>query len=313
MNWMAQLLIGLAMGVLIAAAAYKAQALSFSGAVAAALSGGLVFGLGGLSWALLLLGFFISSSGLSRAFAKRKAGLSEKFSKGSRRDWAQVLANGGLGALLAVLHVLLPGQAWPWWAFAGAMAAVNADTWATELGVLSKTPPRLLTTLRPVERGESGAVSALGTLAAFSGAALIGLLAALGQALDAARLLGAASPVLPPQALALAADGQPQAAAMLLGGGQVLALTVPGGLLWLVLAVALAGLAGALFDSLLGATVQAIYWCPDCRKETERHPLHLCGAPTTHRRGWSWMDNDVVNFLASLSGALAACAAMLLL
>src|SRR5690606_2769225 len=99
--------------------------------------------------------------------------LSEKFSKGHRRDWAQVAANGGLGALLAVAHALLPGEAWPWMAFAGAMAAVNADTWATELGVLNPTPPRLVTSGKPVERGTSGAVSVGGSLAALAGAALV--------------------------------------------------------------------------------------------------------------------------------------------
>ena len=66
------------------------------------LSGGLIFGLGGIPWAVLLLAFFISSSLLSRAFAASKFVLAEKFAKGSRRDYGQVLANGGLGALLAL-------------------------------------------------------------------------------------------------------------------------------------------------------------------------------------------------------------------
>jgi uncharacterized protein (TIGR00297 family) len=132
-----------------------AGALSGSGALAAAVSGGLIFGLGGFPWAVLLLVFFISSSALSRTFASRKAVLSEKFSKGSRRDWGQVLANGGLGALLAVVHAALPAQNWVWLAFVGAMAAVNADTWATELGVLSRTAP-LNHHRKTVESGTSG-------------------------------------------------------------------------------------------------------------------------------------------------------------
>jgi len=143
------------------------------------LSGGLIFGLGGIPWAVLLLTFFISSSLLSRAFAVSKFVLAEKFAKGSRRDYGQVLANGGLGALLALLLALLPLEVWPWIAFAGAMAAVNADTWATELGVLSASPPRLITNRKVVERGTSGGITLFGNLAALAGAALIGFGAAL--------------------------------------------------------------------------------------------------------------------------------------
>lgn len=255
-----KLLIGIILGVLIALAAWRLKTLSRSGAYAAAISGGLIFGLGGLPWAVLLMTFFISSSALSRAFAKRKASLSEKFSKGSQRDWGQVLANGGLGAGLAVIHAFLPGQSWPWIAFAGAMAAVNADTWATELGVLNPSLPRMLTSWRPVERGSSGAISLLGSLAALAGAGLVALLAYL---------------FFP--AMGFAA-------------------------IWV--GATLGGAGGAFFDSLLGATVQAIYWCPNCKKETERYPRHTCGVETTQIRGWSWLDNDWVNFGASLVGAL---------
>ncbi len=257
-----QLLIGLILGVLIALAAWRLKTLSRSGAYAAAISGGLIFGLGGLPWACLLMTFFISSSALSRAFARKKAGLNEKFSKGGQRDWGQVLANGGLGAGLAVAHALLPGQNWPWIAFVGAMAAVNADTWATELGVLNPSLPRLITSGRAVERGSSGAISLLGSLAALAGAGLVALLAYL---------------------------------------------CFPGmGFAALCLGATLGGVGGSFFDSLLGATVQAIYWCPHCSKETERYPRHTCGAATSQLRGWSWLDNDWVNFGASLVGALLA-------
>ncbi|HZD55745.1 MAG TPA: DUF92 domain-containing protein [Anaerolineales bacterium] len=254
--------LGLGLGALIAYLAYRAGALQRSGAWAAGLVGGLVFGLGGLPWAGLLVTFFISSSLLSRAYAQRKNTLSEKFSKGSRRDYGQVLANGGLGVLLACLHALFPDQIWVFVAFAGSMAAVNADTWATELGVLSPVPARLITTGRVVQRGASGGITLLGYLAALGGAVVIGLLAG--------------------------------------------AFVFSENFFTLAAVVILAGLVGSTFDSFLGATVQGIYFCPVCQKETESHPLHRCGNETSHLRGWKWLDNDWVNFLSALVGALVS-------
>jgi uncharacterized protein (TIGR00297 family) len=264
-----QIFTGIILGIMIAAVAWRLRALSTSGALAAALTGGLIYGFGGLAWAALLLAFFISSSALSAAFKGRKTTLGEKFAKGSRRDMAQVLANGGLGTLLVVAHALIPEQSWPWFAYAGAMAAVNADTWATELGVLSSTAPRLITSGKWVERGSSGGITLLGSLASLGGAIGVGLVGA--------------------------------------------AFTPGGERLPLVLAAAAGGLLGSLFDSFLGASVQAIYFCPVCQKETERHPRHTCGAQTTHLRGWRWLNNEVVNFLCSLVGALVALGLWLIL
>ncbi len=260
-----RLLAGLVLSALIGYLGYRRQSLAASGWLGAVVMGTLVFGLGGLAWGVLLVVFFVSSSALSHYRAGAKAAVAEKFSKGSRRDLGQVLANGGAGALAAVGHAIWPHPMW-WAAFVGAMASVNADTWATELGVLSRRAPRLVTTGRLVEAGASGGVTAFGTQAALAGAALIGLVA-LG--FDAAA-------------------GQPlRGAAIGLAG-------------------ALAGLLGSLADSLLGATVQAIYVCERCGRETERHPLHGCGGPTRWLRGWRWLDNDWVNFLSAAAGAALA-------
>jgi len=69
--------------------------------------------------------------------------------------------------------------------------------------------------------------------------------------------------------------------------------------------VALGGIAGAVLDSLLGATVQARRWCASCQRETERQ-IHDCGTPTQRRRGLPWLDNDLVNFISSAGGGLLA-------
>ncbi len=255
-----QLLLGFLLAITIAFLAYKARSLNISGAIAAAVTGTIIFGVGGLTWAILLLTFFITSSALSRAFKKRKQGLDEKFSKGHERDAGQVLANGGLATIFAGLYFFFPDSAWTWVGFAASLAAVNADTWATELGVLNPHPPRLITNLtKAVEKGTSGGISLVGTLASLAGSALIALLASF--------LTGNWSLFLP---------------------------------------VTLAGLAGSLFDSLLGGTIQAMYYCPTDKKETEKHPLHTCGTPTTHLRGWTWLNNDWVNFACGAFGVIVA-------
>src|SRR5512139_350538 len=180
-----QILYGFLLAVIVAYLAYRAHSLNTSGAIAATLVGTVIFGLGGWSWAILLMIFFITSSGLSRAFKNRKRGLDEKFSKGHERDAGQVFGNGGLATFFAALHAFYPESVLPWIGFAVSLAAVNADTWATELGVLNPTPPRMITNLRkPVEKGTSGGISLFGTLASFLGAVIIALPAVLLSPID---------------------------------------------------------------------------------------------------------------------------------
>ena len=174
-----QMIIGLFFGGVIGYLAYQVKALSGSGAWAAMFTGGLIFGLGGMSWAILLIIFFISSSGLSKMFTERKKKLEEKFEKGSQRDWKQVFANGGLGIILVVIHTIWPEQLWPWVAYAGVLATANSDTWATEIGVMSVGEPRLITNGMIVERGTSGGVSWLGVIATIAGGAFIGIFGGL--------------------------------------------------------------------------------------------------------------------------------------
>jgi uncharacterized membrane protein len=72
-------------------------------------------------------------------------------------------------------------------------------------------------------------------------------------------------------------------------------------------AVFAAGLLGSLGDSVLGASVQSMRWCDQCRAWTERR-VHTCKYRTAHARGLRWMTNDTVNFLATVAGALVALA-----
>jgi len=180
------------------------------------------------------------------------------FSKSGKRDLGQVFANGGVAVLFAVAYGLTQDSLWLA-GFVGAIAVATADTWATEIGILSRRRPRLITTGECVARGTSGAVSLLGYFAILSGSGLIGSLG-----------------------WALMRDWRFLPAALL------------------------AGTLGSTVDSLLGATVQAIFLCPDCNKETEQSPEHVCGTTTQQLRGLSWLRNDQVNFAATVVGALTA-------
>ena len=262
-----RLLIGLALSAAIGYLGYRREALTRSGWLGAVLIGTSIFGFGGLDWGLLLIAFFVSSSLLTRYKESAKAEVAETFAKGGPRDLGQVLANGGVAAIASILFgiaasnpALAGGARRLLAACVGALAEANADTWATELGVLARRRPRLITNGRVVAPGTSGGVTWLGTLSGLGGAVLIGELAALFR--SDWRLL-------------------------------------PAG--------AIAGLAGSLFDSLLGATVQGIYYSDRRGKETEK-PIDGDGTPNRHLRGWRWMTNDLVNLLSTLVGAMISFA-----
>lgn len=217
----------------------------------------------GWAWAALLVTYFVTSSIVSVVGRRRKeARTAPIVEKGGERDAAQVAANGGLFASAAIATVALPlspslrgiiacGAA-------GALAASAADTWATEVGVLSGEAPRSIITRTIVPAGESGGVTWTGTLGGAAGAAFIAGIATL---LSVAR-------------------GAP-------------------------LALLIAGMIGSLVDSVLGATLQVRRRCDACGTLTER-TVHDCGVTTRHARGVRWVDNDVVNFAATLAGFTTA-------
>jgi uncharacterized protein (TIGR00297 family) len=262
-----QVFLGVVLAAVVAIAAFRLKTLNRSGAWGAFALGVVVFGFGGLPWAAVLLVFFITSSGLSRIMKNRKEKIEAEFSKGSRRDAWQVAANGGVAGLSALIGVFFPASIVPWVVFAAAFAAANADTWATELGVLSRRWPRSILNFQQVQPGTSGGISLVGTFAAASGAALIAL------------------------------------TAWFTWPDAVTSLTAR---LLYALIIILAGVIGSIIDSLLGATVQGIYRCPVCEKETEKYPLHTCGNTTILLRGWQWMNNDVVNLACTGSAAIIA-------
>jgi uncharacterized protein (TIGR00297 family) len=210
--------------------------------------------LAGTGWAggAVLAAFFVSSSLVSGIEAREPL----LDPKGDRRDAWQVIANGGVAAVAA--HVPMADPEFRLWLVTASLAAAAADTWATSIGSLSRTAPRLLGLGRVVIPGTSGGMTPLGTAGAVFGAALVAGTGAL----------VARSPALLP-----------------LG--------------------TLIGFFGMVVDSALGGAAQGRFHCPRCNQPGE-WPVHRCGAPAQHVAGWAWLNNDGVNFLATVLAAGAA-------
>ncbi|KAI7841383.1 hypothetical protein COHA_005001 [Chlorella ohadii] len=283
----------------------RKRSLSRSGALAAMLVGFLHMA-AGLRFGCTLILFYLSSSKLTRWRDDLKSRLDAAHSTGGQRGAAQVCANSLLGAALAV------ACAWQ----AGAVSSINgsggsssgapnasavqaasatlaaafvafyavccADTWSSEIGIASKTPPRLITTRSVVPPGTNGGVTPLGTAAAAAGGLFVGCcywsLAAVA-------------------AMWAGANGSASSAALAD---------------WRLVPLALvAGLAGSLLDSLLGATLQwsgqdersgkAVSGRPPPGSAAARHVRHVSGRDV--------LSNTGVNVVASvMSSGLAAAA-----
>jgi uncharacterized protein (TIGR00297 family) len=244
----------------LALLAYSARAVSFSGAAAGLIVGSATYVAGGPSAWFLLGWFFISSSVLGK-IADRIAPPTRAFhGRGSRRVAIQVLANGGAAAAAFVAFAATGSPAFAV-AGAAAFAEAAADTWAGETGRFSKHPPVSAATFKPVERGASGGITTLGSLGGVLGALSVGIFAAVLSAAAGTEVTRAAET----------------------------GLIVTG-----------AGVLGAALDSLLGATVQAVYIDPGGSAMEEP------GAGATLVRGLPFVTNDAVNAAGTLFAAAAA-------
>lgn len=211
--------------------------MSWDGAIAAAVVGGLAWESGGWSWAIPLLLFFVTSSLLGIIF--RDGDVVHR----PRRAF-QVIANGGAFAVCAFLFLMTQDERYSVAAIAG-VAAANADTWATEIGTKFGKRFFRITTLESSSKGVSGVVSFLGLFSSFMGSSVI-------------------ASTLP-----------------LVNSTHLISF------------VTLIGFGGALFDSILGDTIQ---WCDS---NEDRVP-----------RGFRFVNNDLVNLIsvsvATFAGYFAA-------
>ncbi|MEH7157087.1 DUF92 domain-containing protein [Neobacillus drentensis] len=156
-------------------AGYFLKSLTISGAFSAVLVGLAVY-LGFSENGLYLLGAFFATSSLwSKYKSSVKSIIEEKLAKGATRDWRQVVANGGAAGLFSIIHYITPDTTWLI-GFLVCLASANSDTWASEIGSLSKQDPLYIRTFQRVEKGTSGAISLLGSIASIAGSFLIAMI-----------------------------------------------------------------------------------------------------------------------------------------
>ncbi|MEW5799399.1 MAG: DUF92 domain-containing protein [Bacteroidota bacterium] len=161
------------LALIIAIVSFQFEFLSPGGSAATFLLATIIFGIGGWAWTIPILTFFVTSSLLSKFGKARKKKLDVIIEKTNKRDEVQVAANGGVAGIIILLWYIFPQQTDLYLIYIASLAAVTADTWATEIGTLSKKKPISIVTFKFVEPGTSGGVSLVGFFGSFLGASVI--------------------------------------------------------------------------------------------------------------------------------------------
>jgi len=225
-----QILSGLILAAIIAAVSVRFKALSRSGGWGMVIVGAASFGFGGITFAIPLIFFFVSSVFLTFMTSPVKRTAMLLFDKTGPRDFWQVMANGGVAVICVALY-LVTGKSYWYYPYLASLAAAAADTWATERGTMSRQTPVSIVTFKRTEPGRSGAVTLAGMISAAAGSLMVMLVGYF-----TVRIFDNPNP------------------------GSVR--------IWL--AVFNAGFAGSILDSILGGSIQAVYRCSLCNKITEK-------------------------------------------
>ncbi len=271
----------------LAAHGRKKKSLSVSGALAAIFVGFCSFWIS-YRFGLILILFYYSSSKLTKLKEEVKAKLEADYLVGGQRDWIQVFANSILATAVCIAywwfvgedsHVNFAGRShfsmssnlslspifgsYLWVMFVAHYSCSTADTWASELGILSTSKPRLVTSLflKEVPHGTNGGVSLLGTVASAGGGFFIGQIFWILSYLTVGER-----------------TYNPQYPMILVG--------------------LVSGVVGSLLDSLLGATLQASYYS-DTRKCIVKRPFKK-DDNVRCVTGIDILSNEAVNFWSIL-------------
>jgi len=283
-----RLSIALLISIYMAYNGYAKKSLNFSGCIAATIVG-FVSLAASYRFGVILILFYYSSSKLTKYGSTIKSKIEENHVGEGNRNATQVFANSILATVVAVCFLLFCGEdrdvdfssapgtidsdsiiffygltlskrrlaSLLWSAYIAHYATSTGDTWASELGILSKQKPRLVTSLflQEVPPGTNGGMSFLGTMASILGGGFIGV--------------------------------------------------IFWGMCWfkfsqfpMVIVGVLCGLIGSFVDSLLGATIQASYYCNEMKKIVKLPKDRNKRSSVSLLSGFDFVSNEAVNFIS---------------
>lgn len=283
-----RLILALLLAFSLAIHGLKRKSLSTSGCVAAVFVGFITFATS-YRFGIILICFYYSSSKLTKLKEDIKAQLEDDYQVGGQRDWIQVFSCSILAVGACSLYYLVYGEDQnltffstpsdsminlPVFglvdreyvaeqlacAYVAHFATANGDTWASEIGILSPSRPRLVTSLflKEVPPGTNGGMSLIGTTASAAGGAFIGAIYWL---------------------LSFFYEGTSSQFSMI----------------WFGL---MCGVLGSLVDSLLGATLQASYYSRGKKCIIKSSKSAKMDTTTQHICGYDVLSNESVNFLS---------------
>ncbi len=164
-------LVGL--NAVVATAGWAARTVTVAGAVTGAIIGAImIVGSGVAGWAMLIATFLAASLATRVGHARKtRAGIAED--RGGRRGPGNAIANTGVAAWAALIAAGSADATVPHLALVAALATAGSDTVASEVGKAWGRTTWLVTSLRRVAPGTTGAVSLEGTVAGILSSALL--------------------------------------------------------------------------------------------------------------------------------------------
>jgi uncharacterized protein (TIGR00297 family) len=163
-------------GLLILILAYGFKAISLGGFIAAAMLGVLTFVFGSWPSFIALIAFFILGSLVSFVGKAAKKEISNIHGHKTARGVKQVLANGLPPLIFALIYFITKEESFLVLTIA-AFAGCTADTFSSEIGMLSKKQPVSILNFKKIQKGLSGGVTILGLCGALLGSTLISIIA----------------------------------------------------------------------------------------------------------------------------------------